>query len=62
MKKDIFIFITSIGLLGALSYIFRETNMALIPLLGISIFIILWPLYEKLKRLDKISLVFSSHQ
>ena len=62
MKKDIFIFITSIGLLRALSYIFRETNMALIPLLGISIFIILWPLYEKLKRLDKISLVFSSHQ
>jgi len=56
MKKDIFIFITSIGLLGALSYINRETNMALI-LLGISIFIILWSLYEKLKRLDKISKV-----
>ena len=62
MSWNIVIFLIGLGVLSLLSYLFRESYMAIIPLFGIALFVILWPLYEKLRSLQRIAAEFSPNR
>jgi hypothetical protein len=47
------------GSLGVLAYLFHDSNLAAIPLVGVALFIVLWPLYEKFRSLQRIAAEFS---
>lgn len=53
MNPNLIALIFGAGFLGLLAYIFRESNLASIPLIGVALLVVLWPLYEKLRTLIK---------
>lgn len=59
MNPNLIALIFGAGFLGLLAYIFRESNLASIPLIGVALLVVLWPLYEKLRTLIRVAAEFS---
>jgi hypothetical protein len=46
-------------LLALLAYLFRDSYLATIPLVGVALLVVLWPLYEKFRSLVRVAAEFS---
>jgi hypothetical protein len=59
VARHAFLFLGSILLVG-LAYLFRDSSLAAIPLLGLVALLILWPAFEKFRTLQRVSADFNT--